>query len=489
MTFEQLSAFTVSDDHERQVQVWESLPQWDRKARQIKSALMTGEVASTDRRVTLIGGLDAYEEAGGAVRRDLFDEEGGGYALDVALLDRLASQKLEDAAAPYREQGWKWVEMAFERPDWIFNFPRVYPTEVDLSTDDQAELDALSEEHDALIELLDSEDDEDGDDPAVETAVQRLAEIDKRLDELSGKQETYLPEDMARSGVLVFINRFGNAEAALGIVREKDEPEEPEDGDSDDTAAEAGAETVDASGESIDTGERTPKFTHPQALIEVLTAKKTAALRVELANNPDVALAAVVHAMLLRISYGGRVDEKSALQVSLTHERLDKWIKEPDDCAASAAFESLRENYGHQIPSNPADLFDWCLEQSHEELMALPAYAAAHAVNAVEVKFSDRRSGIEQANQLGRALNVDMTNWFETTADSYFNHVNRRGIEQAVLEARGPEAALAVSAASKKAEAVLIAERRIKGSGWLPAPIRIAADPNAEAEPFAMAAE
>ncbi|WP_246802794.1 hypothetical protein [Ensifer sp. ENS02] len=160
-------------------------------------------------------------------------------------------------------------------------------------------------------------------------------------------------------------------------------------------------------------------------------------MRVELANNPDVALAAFVHAMLLRISYGGWVDEKSALQVSLTHEHLDKWIKEPAKCPASTAFDSLRENYGHKIPGNPADLFDWCLNQSREELLALLAYAAAHAVNAVEVKFSDRRKGIDQANQLGRALKVKMNDWFETTADSYLNHVNRRGIEQAVLEAPG----------------------------------------------------
>jgi len=116
-----------------------------------------------------------------------------------------------------------------------------------------------------------------------------------------------------------------------------------------------------------------------------------------------------------------------------------------------------------------------------------------YEINAVEAKFTDRRNGIEQANQLGRALKAVMTDWFETTADSYFNHVNRRGIAQAILEAQGPEAALAVSAASKKAEAVLIAERRIRGSGWLPAPVRIAADPNAEAEAdaqsFPMAAE
>ncbi|KWV59173.1 chromosome partitioning protein ParB [Rhizobium altiplani] len=484
MTFEQLSAFTVSDDHERQEQVWDNLPGWDRHANRIKSNLVTGEVASTDRRVKLIGGLDAYEQAGGAVRRDLFDEQGGGYVLDVALLDKFASERLDKVAAPYREQGWKWVETAFARPDWIFNIPRIYPQEVELSAEDQADHDALASERDDLAELIDN-------DVAGDDAGQRVAEIDRRLDELSGKQEAYRPDDMARSGVIVFINHSGKAEAAIGIVREEDEAEETEDDANNDGTG--SGETNAAGGGNIGAGKSGPKFAHPQALIEVLTAKKTAALRVELAHNPDVALAAVVHAMLLRISYGGLVSEQSALQVSITHERMGKWIKQPADCAASVAFESLQENYGHKIPGNPADLFDWCLAQSREELLSLLAYAAAHAVNAVEVKYSDRRNGIEQANQLGRALKVDMTDWFETTADSYFSHINRRGIEQAVLEAQGSDAALAVSAASKKAEAVLIAERRIKGSGWLPAPVRIAADPNAEAEAeaqsFPMAAE
>ncbi|HEY0122175.1 MAG TPA: ParB/RepB/Spo0J family partition protein [Rhizobium sp.] len=491
MTFEQLSAFTVSDDPERQEQVWESLPQWDRKPRLIKSALMTEEVASTDRRVVLIGGLDAYEQAGGAVRRDLFDEDGGGYALDVALLDTLVAEKLENVAAPFRDKGWKWVETAFERPDWIFDIPRIYPVEVELSDEDQVEHDALVSEYEELAELINC-------DAADENAGQRIGEINARLAELDGKTEVYLPDDMARSGVVVFINRFGDAETAVGVLKEEDEAEDPDDengevtddGETDDAETDGGKDSAGI----VEAEKPVPTFSPSQALIELLTAKKTMALRVELANNPDVALAAVVHAMLLRVCYGSYGTEKSALQVSLTHERMGKWIKQ-DDCAASAAFESVQENYGHKIPGNPADLFDWCLEQSHEELLALLAYAAAHAVNAVETKFSDRRDGIEQANQLGRALKVDMTNWFETTADSYFDHVNRRGIEQAVLEAKGPEAALAVSSAAKKAEAVLIAERRIKGSGWLPAPVRIAADPKAQAEAseddqsFPMAAE
>ncbi|WP_246801704.1 hypothetical protein [Rhizobium leguminosarum] len=364
---------------------------------------------------------------------------------------------------------------------------RIYPEDVELSAKDQAEYDALVDEHAYLVELVDN-------DAADENAAERLAKIDKRLDELSERKEVYQPDDMARSGVVVFLNHYGKAEAAIGIVRDDDEAKAGDDAEGTEVGDNEGArEDGEASAETITAKEGAPKFTHPAALIEDLTAQKTAALRVELANNTETALAAVVHAMLLRVAYPGYATEQSALQLSLTHERIEKSMKQPEKCTAVAAFENLQENYGYKIPGNPADLFDWCVKQDHEELLLLLAYAAAHSVNAVETKFSDRRNGIAQANQLGRALNVTMSDWFETTADSYFNHVNRRGIEQAVLEAQGPEAALSVSAAGKKAEAVLIAERRIKGVGWLPAPVRIAADPNAEAEaeakPVPMAAE
>jgi ParB family transcriptional regulator, chromosome partitioning protein len=68
-----------------------------------------------------------------------------------------------------------------------------------------------------------------------------------------------------------------------------------------------------------------------------------------------------------------------------------------------------------------------------------------------------------------------MSEWFETTGDSYFKHINRTTIELAVAEAKGREAELSVKAAAKKTEAVTIAERLVAGSGWIPAPVRIAA--------------
>lgn len=97
-------------------------------------------------------------------------------------------------------------------------------------------------------------------------------------------------------------------------------------------------------------------------------------------------------------------------------------------------------------------------------VLSLLAFGAAHSVNAVEKKFTDRRKGIEQANQLGRALKVDMSEWFETTGESYFKHVNRRTIKLAVAEAKGRDAELSVKAAAKKTEAVTIADRLVAGS-------------------------
>jgi ParB family chromosome partitioning protein len=462
MTFEQLSAFTVSDDHERQEQVWNGLSTWDRHASRIKSNLLTDEVASTDRRVKFVGGLDAYAQVGGTVRRDLFDADGGGYALDVALLDRLVSEKLEEATVPYRQQGWKWVEATSERPEWMFNVPRAYPVEVELSDEVQAEYDALCQEHDELAEMINNEAEEEG-------AHERVDAINRRLDEISESKETYLAEDKARSGVVLYLNYHGKLEAAIGVINNEDEAGEEDDDENGRPPARVKAK------------DDTPKLTHPATLIEDLTAQKTAALRVELVHNPDVALAAVVHAMLLRVAYTGYVSEQSALQVNLTYERVEGSMKSPEKCKAVAEFESIQENYGHKIPGNPADLFEWCLAQTREELLLLLAYAAAHSINAVEKKFTDRRSGIEQANQLGRALNVRMTDWFETTGESYFNHINRQSIALAVAEAKGEDASLSVKAAGKKTEAVLIADRLIVGTGWLPAPIRIASDPSAEA--------
>jgi ParB/RepB/Spo0J family partition protein len=65
MTLEQLMAFTVTENHARQEQVWEQLSQtYQPSAYQIRRLLTEDAIAAGDRRVRFIG-LDAYTEAGG----------------------------------------------------------------------------------------------------------------------------------------------------------------------------------------------------------------------------------------------------------------------------------------------------------------------------------------------------------------------------------------------------------------------------------------
>jgi ParB family chromosome partitioning protein len=56
-------------------------------------------------------GLDTYEAAGGGIRRDLFAEgDAGVYLTDAALLERLAQDKLAGIAAKVKAEGWAWVD-------------------------------------------------------------------------------------------------------------------------------------------------------------------------------------------------------------------------------------------------------------------------------------------------------------------------------------------------------------------------------------------
>jgi ParB family chromosome partitioning protein len=64
-------------------------------------------------------------------------------------------------------------------------------------------------------------------------------------------------------------------------------------------------------------------------LIEDLTARKTAALRVSLAGNPQVALAAVVHALALQVFYRF-ARERTCLQVAVSVPSVERSIANPD---------------------------------------------------------------------------------------------------------------------------------------------------------------
>src|SRR5258705_3790752 len=91
MPLEQLMGFSVTAEHARQERVWESVNKsgYD-EPYQIRRLLTERAARASDKRARFVG-LSAYDTAGGNMLRDLFEEDGGGWLEDVALLERLVA--------------------------------------------------------------------------------------------------------------------------------------------------------------------------------------------------------------------------------------------------------------------------------------------------------------------------------------------------------------------------------------------------------------
>ena len=218
MTLEQLMAFSVTDDHARQEQVWENVSRSGyEEPYQIRRMLTENTVRASDRRAQFVG-LDAYEQAGGGVLRDLFEHDDGGWLQDVALLDRLVTEKLKAEAETIAAEGWKWIAVAVDFPyGHTDGLRELEGTPVDLTAEEQATIDALHAEHAKLeAEYRDA-------DELPDEVDQRLGEIEAALTAFEDRPMIYDPAEIARAGVFVSIDTEGRLSVDRGYVRPEDD--------------------------------------------------------------------------------------------------------------------------------------------------------------------------------------------------------------------------------------------------------------------------
>src|SRR6516225_4744232 len=159
ISLDQLMAFSVTDDHVRQEQVWENVNRsgYD-ESYQIRRLLTERAVRASDKRARFVG-LAAYEAAGGNILRDLFEEDGGGWLEDVALLERLVADRLRTEAETVATEGWKWIEVSASFPyGHDHGLRRLEGEPADLTIEEQVNLDALQAEYTALQEKYEDAD-------------------------------------------------------------------------------------------------------------------------------------------------------------------------------------------------------------------------------------------------------------------------------------------------------------------------------------------
>jgi ParB family chromosome partitioning protein len=316
MTLDQLMSFTVNPDHTRQEQVWEALQRsYTKEPHQIRRMLTEGAVRASDKRAQFVG-VEAYQNAGGIILRDLFNADDGGWLQDPGLLDRLVTEKLNREAEIIQAEGWKWIEVSPDFPyGHTYDLRRLIGAQRPLTEDEIASHDALRAELDRLEESYCQTED------IPEDVDRRLAEIEAALAAFEERPVVYDPTEVARAGAFVSIDGSGVLRIERGYVRPEDEPpvapsaDGTVEGESEgvgagtapapeyDSAAAFGASDQAELAEE-DEGERPI----PDRLVTELTAHRTLALRDALANDPDTAFVATLHVLCLKLFYRYALD-------------------------------------------------------------------------------------------------------------------------------------------------------------------------------------
>ncbi|AHI25872.1 chromosome partitioning protein ParB [Komagataeibacter xylinus] len=491
MRLEQPMAFSISDDHARQEQVWDIVSQsHNREPYIIRRMLTEKTVRASDARARFVG-LDTYLAAGGHIMRDLFEADNGGWLQDPAILDRLVMEKLHAAAEDIRAEGWKWVETALSFP-WghTRQFVEIDGTEVPLTEDETARLEGLRAEQET-IEAEYAQADEYPDEVDA-----RLGEIERAILALEERSVTFDPADMARAGAFVSLASDGRLQVGRGFVLPEDmsaDPEETDDADGsdeyahraydgqDDRLADYGGDegrVGNSIAPDIEPEEEDGIKPLPDRLLTELTAWRTLVLRDAFASNPHIALTELLHTLVRDVYW--QTPGADCLEAYVREIPLPVHSPDMPGSLPAHALRQRNEGWKHDLPDDEDALWRWVDGLDDASRMALLAHCLSFGVNALYERMPaygavSQRSVTERlkrADRLASALGLDLVEaGWQPTVENYLGRVTKARILQAVREARGDDAADRIGHL-KKPDMAREAEQLLDGSGWLPEALR-----------------
>ena len=214
-----------------------------------------------------------------------------------------------------------------------------------------------------------------------------------------------------------------------------------------------------------------------------LTAHRTLALRDAVANNPRIAMTALLHKLVLDC-FDGRVTG-NALQARVQEVHLAVQAPDLGDSIPAQSIDVRHAAWKADLPLGEDDdrLWTWLHGLDEASRQALLAHCLSFGVNALYERPNpysgmgisqhglDRR--LREADRLARVTGLDLveTGWKPTVAN-YLGRVTKARIIEAVREGIGEGAAQLIDHL-KKADMAREAERLLADSGWLPEPLRL----------------
>jgi ParB family transcriptional regulator, chromosome partitioning protein len=478
INLEQLMALTLTDDHATQERAWFEARPWERDAAALRRALTTGEVQATGNALVRFVGIGAYEAGGGLVRRDLFDSEQAGWISDPDLLRRLAAEKLGGIAELAQAEGWAWVEARVELDHAALRqFAVCEATLRRLTADESQALDEMKQreaELDAETQAMN----ESGDYGAAERIDLEEQDIAARRAAIQSARRVWRAEDMARAGVIVTVNREGDAHVIRGLVRDADrkaatarrrEHDRPHGGKaSREQNEDDGTEEGDGVRETPTGAGEVTESRLPESLHRRLAAHRTVALQWVLAGNVHAATAALTHAFVQALFGEPWAQARSALQIKVRYPGpgLASVADDLESNRAWQALEAAKLRWQERLPQVREKWLDWLAALPQDELIELLALCASLSASALP-----GAGDASAVAALAELAGLDMADWWEPTAKGYLNQVSKAQIVQAVTDVDDSAASEGLLA-MKKGELVAEAATRLAGKRWLPQALR-----------------
>lgn len=461
VTLEQLMALAITDDHAAQEAAFYESPHWQRSPEALRDHLTHEEIDAGRDAVARFVGLDAYEAAGGGIRRDLFaDEHNGLFLTDGTLLDSLALDKLASVAEQVQAEGWGWVDVVPRATHAdLHRFQRVRSTRREPKKTEAKRIARLEAAQAQLQARLDDEDDDMTDEQA-QALHDEMDDVGSELDAIERTLVVYPPGAVAMAGAVVSLDHAGGVVVHRGLLREEQARALRAQARNDQSPA---GDTERAEGIGAT---ESPRIAISEKLAKRLSAHRTAALQAEVARHPHVALVAVVHSLALRVVVGGY----HGSPVNITahpQDRLEQYAPDVAEAPAAAGMRQVRDAWAERLPNDHEKLFAELLAMSQPELLSLLAVCVGFTVTAIASREDE-----VPADALARAVALDMHGWWTPTAAGYFEHVSKaKALEGVQAFAPGEVNRLAKL---KKAQIASEAERLVVGTGWMPAMFRVA---------------
>lgn len=468
VNLDQLMALCLSTDHAAQERAWFEAQPWDRSAAALRKRLTEGEVLAHQSALARFVGLDAYEAAGGVVRRDLFDSDQSCWICDPDLLRRLAGEKLDGEAQQVHAEGWAWVEARIELDSAALReFSRSEPGLRAPTPEEKrslAEFDKRSAELEGELHALD---DNDTWTPADSERIDlEKQDIESRRKAIQIARQVWREEDKGHAGAIVTVGRDGAVEVIRGLVRADDlratkaaVRRQPGRKRADESRASADATTESAE----------PRASFSETLLRRLAAYRTAALQAVLSQGNGTALVALTHALALQVFERYGLEARSALQITAKPPRHEL-LRAADDLPAARAWtelEARRAEWLGRLPESEGEWLGWLAALPQADLLELLGLCAA----SLALVPSDPASA---AAGLERLAGLDMRQWWEPTPEAFLSHVSKAQIAEAMKEGGAGADASAV-AGMKKGDLATLAATKLAGRGWLPEPLKAAA--------------